>query len=424
MNRTEGIWRVFLNWLADWQVAPVGFLALVLVFPTHYPPIIVSLALTFLPLLWILYRLARGRFFTRTPADIPLLVLLLLLPVGLWVSPLPGVTIPHLIKYLIAVALFYALVNTLAGAPNRIDVPRLAGWVLLLGTASLAAVGLVGMALGNAKLPFLPTDLSLRIPRLITAFWNPGGFHPNIVGGILAMLLPVTAAYLWYAKSWTARLFFLALLLGEAAVLLLTQSRGGMLGFGVALVVVAIASNWRWVWALPAVGLLVAILSSRFDLAELVVGGVGHSAVGSLDKRLDLYLRGVFMMQDFAFTGIGPGMFPRLLSLLYPLFSAGPDSEIPHVHNIYLQMGVDHGFPGLVAFLALLILLGFMGVQAVRASRDRSGEPLAVGLLAGFSAFLVHGMVDATGFTPRAHIMVWGFFGMMAAFWRWVCAVE
>ena len=126
------------------------------------------------------------------------------------------------------------------------------------------------------------------------------------------------------------------------------------------------------------------------------------------------------MIRDFPLTGIGPGMFPIVLDMLYPLFMLDIWNPAPHVHNIYLQMGVDHGLPGLIAFLAFLILCVVMAVQAIRRSRRQPWEPLTVGLLAGLAAFLAHGMVDATGYTPRAHVVVWAFLGLLVAVWRWV----
>ncbi|MBN1315556.1 MAG: hypothetical protein JXA42_08810, partial [Anaerolineales bacterium] len=135
MKRNRSLWRSALNGLADWQLLWVGLLAGVLVFPNIFPPPIVSLALLAIPVLWIAHKLARGRFFTRTPADVPILLLLLTLPVGLWVSPLPDVTLPHVIKYVIALALFYAMVNTAAYSTDKrlfkLALPELAGLIIL-----------------------------------------------------------------------------------------------------------------------------------------------------------------------------------------------------------------------------------------------------------------------------------------------------
>ena len=185
MGQIKQVWLRLLVWLADWQLVPVMIVASVLLFPDRFPRVLVALALSALPALWILYRLARGHFFTRTPVDVALLVLLLTLPLGMWMSARFDVTWPHIAKVLLGFGLFYALVNMVAGTGNR-QMSGL-GWMVVLGTTLLALLVLAGTAWVGAKLASLPADLTGRLPRLFYAFWNPEGFHPNIAGGLLAI---------------------------------------------------------------------------------------------------------------------------------------------------------------------------------------------------------------------------------------------
>ena len=432
MTQIKTLWRAILNTLAGWQIVPVVLVAPILIFPDRFPIRWVVPALLSLPALWLLHKLARGRFVTPTPADVPLLILLATLPVGLWASAEPELSVPHLIKVVLGVALFYALVNSLDDGRKL----ALAGWGLVLGTALLALTSLLGTKWAGGKLPALSvlTGLLDRIPGVVRDVWYSAGFHPNIVGGVLAIFVPVTAAYLLgprgYRPGW-ARLALRWLALGvllaaETLVLVLTQSRGGMLAFGVALVVVAIGKDRRWAWALLALVVAAAVgvyLYGVQPAVELVMGGVAGNAVTSAEGRLELFSRGLYILQDFSFTGIGPGMFQKVVPVLYPLFLIAPDNTPQHVHNIYLQMGIDHGFPGLIAFLALILLLLVIGVQAIRASRGRPWEPLAVGLLAGLLAYLTHGLLDAIDYGSRGHFFVWVLFGLLGALhtgvWRW-----
>ena len=195
------------------------------------------------------------------------------------------------------------------------------------------------------------------------------------------------------------------------------------MGLAIALIVVAIARDRRWGWAVLVLAVLLAgavtVLGVQTSL-DWVMHRTGAGAVSSAEGRLELFSRGLYMLQDFPFTGVGLGTFPRVLPVLYPLFLVGPDAEVPHVHNIYLQMGIDHGFPGLIAYLAFVLLLAMMGVQTIRHSRGRSWEPLAIGLLAGLAAYLTHGWMDAIWHTPRSHPIIWGHFGLLTALWCWV----
>lgn len=426
MVARRGTLKSLLSWTADWQVLLVGLLVPAYVlFAERLSLRTLALLLLVIPLLWLLHWLARGRPFLPTPLDLPLLLWLITLPVGLWASALPETSLPILLREIVAVALFYAIVNSLNSAGKL----KLATVALIAGTVLLAGIGMLGMQRAT-KLPFLPGGLLDLIPQRILSFWNPEstGFSANLTGGLLALFAPVTVAYAW-AASWPLRLrkLPLAVLLwlltaGEVLVLILSQSRGAIAAFAVALVAVAIGRDRRWAWLL-LLGTLAVALAWAFAGAqptvELLLGGAADSAVSSAEGRLELFSRGLYMVQDFSFTGVGLGMFSRVLPLLYPLFLVGPDTEIAHVHNMYLQAGIDHGLPGLIAFLAMLLLLAIMGSQAIRHSRKQAWEPLAIGLLAGLVAYSLHGFVDVVASSPRTHILIWAHWGLLAAVWRW-----
>jgi putative inorganic carbon (HCO3(-)) transporter len=208
----------------------------------------------------------------------------------------------------------------------------------------------------------------------------------------------------------------------EISALILTQSRGALLGFAVALLLLAICRGQRWRWLvsimIAAIAVGVVLYGTQSSM-ELVLDTVGESAIHSGETRQKLFSRGLYMLQDFPLTGVGLGMFSKVQALFYPLLLGEPGKEVAHLHNVYLQMGVDHGLPGLIAFLALVILLCLMALQVVRLSRGRAWEPLAIGLPAGLAAYLVHGMVDFTWGTPRSHPILWGYFGLVTAVWCW-----
>jgi len=164
--------------------------------------------------------------------------------------------------------------------------------------------------------------------------------------------------------------------------------------------------------AAGAVGLLV-YPGSALDLVTAGGGGIVDSAQG----RLALWSRALAMMADFPFTGVGMGSFTRALWLLYPLSSVGPSTVLDHAHNLFLQIGTDYGLPGLVAWLAQMLLLLWMGVDAVRCARGGSLWPLAAGLLGGLVAYLIHGLTDSFTYYAKGHTLVWGCLSVIAALW-------
>ncbi len=86
-----------------------------------------------------------------------------------------------------------------------------------------------------------------------------------------------------------------------------------------------------------------------------------------------------------------------------------------HAHNLFLQVAVDLGIPGLIAWLGILLGAIYSAWLAQReAARSKLGwmRGFAVGLLACQAALVVHGMVDAVtwGMVRPAPLvwLVWG----------------
>jgi len=150
------------------------------------------------------------------------------------------------------------------------------------------------------------------------------------------------------------------------------------------------------------------------------------------------------MLQDFPFTGIGLGTFDLVQPLLYPFFlSAG---LAHHAHNLFLQVAVDLGLPGLIAYLALLLgcfYCTWQAYRALRAPRNRVSPgnrvsprnpvskpappwlaSLALGLLGSLIALSVHGLVDAATWSNKLSFIPWCAFGLSAALWRWVASLQ
>ena len=128
------------------------------------------------------------------------------------------------------------------------------------------------------------------------------------------------------------------------------------------------------------------------------------------------------MLQDFPFTGIGMGTFRQVANLLYPFFLAGPDAEIPHAHNLLLQVGVDLGLPGLVAWLGLLMVVVFAAWRVYRRGRatgDMRLAGLGAGLLASQVVLAVHGLTDAPMWGTRPAVVVWAIWGLAMAATNW-----
>jgi len=409
-----------------------------LLFSSNLPLSIFLAALTTIPFFWMARRVARGAWSVSTPLDLPLALLVALGMVGVAVTTDLAVSLRMYGALVGCVALYYGIVNGF-----RLE--RLTGgmWLLLILGAAMGMVGLLGLRDTNKFLPLLL--ISRRLFQFMPnasafAFLNPNGFTPNIVAGAVTPVIPIALALAWVeparinsgarsSGNWlkpitkaplgvskimlhTQRVVPLGIAVLLTGIVLLTQSRGALLGLLAALAVMA---GWRFprlIWLAPiaAVMLIGAVL--WLGPTNLVGAIQSIAASGIATNRLEVWDRALWMMRDFPITGIGMGRFETTLFTWYPPFINSPSDPLPHAHNLYLEMGVDYGIAGLVAFIGVCTATLGAGIAAVRRTarrQIRSGNQagLAIGLLGGYVVYLVHGLLDGVAVSTKVSVVVW-----------------
>jgi O-antigen ligase len=393
------------------EIWAVGACLLASVAFTRLLPFAVGVALLF----WLLRRLAYRRFSRRTPLDWGVGLLALMLPVTLWATPLPVTTLPQVLRLGAGILFFYALVNWVE------DSQRLRWLVLgavLVGLA-LALVATVSVNWTDNKLNFIPAAFYEYFTHLFA-----DTIHPNVMAGYLVILLPVIASVLLFCWKRLPRGLRLGLAFASLfilAILLLTKSRGAWMGLA-AVVLLLVALRWRRGWLLLPAFLLagvavLALAGSGPVLEALATSGSVNSVAG----RVEIWSRAIYMIQDFPLSGIGMGTFGSLADALYPFFLAVPGS-IPHAHNLFLQVAVDLGLPGLIAWLAIFGLVTRCAWQVYRRGRSLQDPwmmALGAGLLGSQVALAVHGLTDAvTWGMVRPAPLVWCLWGLAVASWN------
>jgi putative inorganic carbon (hco3(-)) transporter len=140
------------------------------------------------------------------------------------------------------------------------------------------------------------------------------------------------------------------------------------------------------------------------------------SGPGGPASRPEIWSAALCAIQDFPLTGIGMGTFGEVTPAMYPLFAG----YLPqgHAHNVFLQVAVDLGIPGLVAWLAILVLALVSAWELYRQTNkqgDRWAAGLGAGLLCAQVALGVHGMVDVAAWRTPLGGMVWVLWGLTLA---------
>lgn len=374
------------------------------------------IALAALILVWIVRWLVTGRPSVSTPLDVSLLALSLTIPIAVWASALPEVTLPKLTGLILGLAVFRlttAAVRTRRGLTGA--------------TAAFLVIGL-GVAIFGTLATAWPRKWWV-VDRLLDTLpqWLQGlpgaeaGINPNQLAGALIMVLPVSLAMLvaptgghpW--RIWTVRLIGLLLSLFLGLLLFLTQSRSAWIGLAAGLATM-IGLRWRWARILLAGAIVVlALILWRMgpeSVMQRLFQVVNQSEIGglvgtvSLEGRMEIWNRALYAIQDFPFTGTGLGTFRQVVRVLYPLFLISPDFDIGHAHNVLLQVALDLGLPGLIAYLALVGTAGWLGWRSAQTARNPD-RWLAVGAVGSLVAFHTYGMTDAIALGAKPGVVFW-----------------
>ncbi len=363
---------------------------------------------------WLIRRFGIGAFSAKTPIDIGVLALVILIPLNLWVTASPATTLPQLLRLLSGIIFFYAIVNW-ARTTSRIR------W-LVFGTAGasfcLALFAMVSVRWTQQKLLFIPAAIYDRFILLVR-----DTIHHNVMAGSLVILLPISLGLLLFAwkelRRWQ-RALLTVVAVTVLTVLVLTQSRGALLALGAAIVLL-ISLRWRRGWVATPVSVVAAAGAVAYLGIERVLSILASGvSLEGLAGRLEVWSRALYMIRDFPITGIGMGMFGEVADHVYPFFLNAPGS-VPHAHNMFLQVAVDVGIPGLIAWCAILVTVTVMATQLYiygKRRSDRWTAGLAAGLLCSQVGLMVHGLLDAvTWGEVRSAPIVWAVWGLVTAAW-------
>jgi putative inorganic carbon (HCO3(-)) transporter len=395
-------------------------------FPSQIP-LLTFFALIATAFLWLWPLFRRKKVFPYTPFNGAILIFGIAILLGIIVTADYAVTLSKTTGIILGLTAWRYVVLTVE---DRFSLSAVVGVFLLIG------LGFIGLGILSAnwtvKVPILEPILKLLPSRLITPPEAPTtGVSANQLAGVLLFYLPLflsLGADLRFARGqrWLRPLFLVVAIL-LSGWLVMTQSRAGWIG-GMAGIVTMLfmwylliqSSKKRrliLVLLIAMIGILAVgvfvIASARFgniwnEPTELtVVGGVG-----TINFRFEVWKWAIAAIQDFPFTGTGLGSFRYVVGRLYPI-NVRPDFDISHAHNIFLQMGLDTGLPGLIAYLSILIIAFTLGWRA--AKKNTEVRSLAIGLLSALTALHVYGMYDALALGSKPALVFWIALGLLVA---------
>jgi putative inorganic carbon (HCO3(-)) transporter len=398
---------------------------------------------------WFLHAARRKRItIPRTPLTLPLLIFIGAAGLSTLNALSLGFALKELIKWGQLLIMLWLVID-LAGERRW---PVVVGLVL----AAAAIQALIGVwqfgIRGEGPEHFLILD-----DRFYRAY---GTFEqPNPYGGFIGLALPLAVGLAlaalgrWAEVAWArlktigGRLFDLwgvaraalnrhvaaLLALGALAglllaALLMSWSRGAWLGFGAAVVVIALAWPRRW-WvgvALVGGGLLLGAAALRFNLLPASIStrltgftdfvqtfdvrGVDiNSANYAVLERLAHWQTAQEMARYHPILGVGFGNYEPV----YPGYALiNWEAALGHAHNYYLNLLAETGVIGLAAYGALWIaIIGLTWRVTRRATGWARGA--ALGLIGAWAHLSVHHLVDKL-YVANLHLHIGALLGVLS----------
>ncbi|HLK42428.1 MAG TPA: O-antigen ligase family protein, partial [Thermoleophilia bacterium] len=308
----------------------------------------------------------------RSPMYLLIALLVVAFAISLIASSIQGVALSTSVERIKDVAFFFTVLAALR-VTRRYGI---AAAVIVAVVAALAGLTVVQQYVlhnsttfgGFAKIP-----IGLDVGAATVRHSGPEA-DVNFWGRTIVLFFPLAAVLAVYTRGrwrWGWAAAAAALAGGEY----LTQSRGGMLAFGieaVLLLVVLVHRHRKVLLFVPVVAVGLAFvpgISSRLGSLTELTHPTSSTTDPSLVGRLAAEQIGLAMFEDHPVTGIGAGNFETV----EPQYIRRPGITNPGMiiapHNLYLEIAAEQGILGLTAWALFYAGAVFVALRAALLAR-------------------------------------------------------
>jgi len=230
--------------------------------------------------------------------------------------------------------------------------------------------------------------------------------NPNVMGEYLLLVIPVALTFLWKAKGWFQKLIVFGVVGVMIVSLALTYSRGCYLGIAACIGIFLLLINLKFILAF-----LAGLVAMPFVLPDSILNrftSIGNTGDSSTSYRISIWKGAIDMIKDYWYRPIGQGTVA--FNRIYPLYSySGVGAE--HTHNLFLQLIIETGILGIVAFIGILFKFYQTLCHGLKICQDKLLKIQMIAFISGMSGFLIQSMFDNTWYNNRIILIFWTFIG-------------
>jgi putative inorganic carbon (HCO3(-)) transporter len=235
---------------------------------------------------------------------------------------------------------------------------------------------------------------------------------PNDTAFVLATTLPLTFWLL--GERLALRIAALAMIGVISASILLSFSRGALVGLGVA-ALWHLVTERRHVLLLAVGGLAALVVTFAFvrtnpGQVETGLEAKQRIAQYNVESRLKTWDGAVALVEERPLLGVGPGNFHHHF---YEVTGSPPGTHNPLVvHNAYLDVAAELGV------LAMLLFVAYVTLVMWRVSIARRRESGLPGYAAALRSALIVAAVASLFLSEQYYAPLWLLGGLATALWR------
>ena len=284
--------------------------------------------------------------------------------------------------------------------------------VAAAGGAAVSAYGIYEYIFGLTEKTWQDTEMFENISgRVVSTFGNP-----NVLAEYFLLVLPFAASLALTSRGWLKKLAWIGCFGIGGLCLILTWSRGAWIGFIMAALLYLLILNHKTLLLVFAGIFCVPFLP--FVLPSSVISrfsSIGNLADTSTSYRVNIWKGVIKMARDFFFSGIGTGN--EAFVTVYPSYSLAGIESAPHSHQLFLQLLIECGIFGLLAFIICMISFARSNFGFYRRYAGRSTEQryISAAGFAGIFGILVQGMTDYVWYNYRVFLIFWLTVGLTSA---------
>ncbi|MBE3519131.1 MAG: O-antigen ligase family protein [Firmicutes bacterium] len=357
---------------------------------------------------------------------LPLFALILFAAGAAFASVTPAYSARNLVMWL-----FYAFSFVLGLDVARRGKALAAALPVLFATTVAGAYGIYQHLTGFQSYEGWLDPEFADVSRITGTFSNPSFFSQT-----LALTLPVAVALVLSGGGFRYKVILLGSILIQGVALALTLGRAAWIGCMLSLAVVAVLYDKR----LIVVGFVVVLIASSFAPEFLVKRFLSAFSMedSSNNYRVSVWRGSLALARAYFLTGTGLGAESFVYT--YPEYMI-IGSPAWHSHCVYLEILIEMGILGLIAFLWMLVAWavytwrGLVSAGLLNSGsgsgpvRNRSGSILrlgglrgakwaraavAVGAASAVLGSLAQGLVEHTLYSPRVALLFWAWAGLSA----------